>query len=325
MAAVAANKDDRLAFTPNSQLTGELKRLDHGRLYFSTDATDQIAVEWRSVTQLISSQQVQIEMASGLRYLGHLVPSAPAHLTIRTTTDTQTLPMADVVRINPIEETFRERLDMKVSAGYSFTKASDVREIDFGMDIAYTTERRRIDLSSSFTTTHDAIGDDTTRMNATARNLRLRKNRWITGYLANVERNDGLGLDLRTSIGFGIGRFLLQTNTKQLMLLGGLALSREDIQGASASKTTVEGLLSADFNLFHLSDPEIDLSTQLKVFPNFSDFGRVRGQYDLTLEWEVVSDVYWQLKFYDTWDTNSVSEGASDNDYGIVTGLAWKL
>ena len=162
-------------------------------------------------------------------------------------------------------------------------------------------------------------------MTTSLRNLRLRQNRWITGYLGSLQRNDGLGLDLRTSLGFGVGRYLKQTNRASLELLGALLVSREDIQGVSSSETTIESFLPARYELFRYAEPEIDLTTQLAIIPNLSDFGRVRAEYDLTLRWELVNDFFWELKFYDSYDTDPVSEGVGKNDYGIVTGLAWDL
>ena len=125
--AVAGTKDDRVSFTPGSQLVGELKRVERGRLYFKTDATDQIPIDWQNVTQLVSKQQVQIELTSGTRLLGHLSPSEPAQLTMQTYTKAQYVPIADVVRITPIEKTFQERWDVDLSAGFSFAKTSELR------------------------------------------------------------------------------------------------------------------------------------------------------------------------------------------------------
>lgn len=45
---------------------------------------------------------------------------------------------------------------------------------------------------------------------------RFRSNRWFNTYLLGFESNDELGLDLRTSIGAGAGRYLIQTNTSEL-------------------------------------------------------------------------------------------------------------
>ncbi|MCZ6854704.1 MAG: DUF481 domain-containing protein, partial [Gammaproteobacteria bacterium] len=256
MPAVGATKDDRVAFTPGSQLVGELKRLERGRLYFKTDATDQIPIEWQKVTRLVSSRQVQIELTSGIRYLGHLRPAEPAQLNIQTYTTALKVPIADVVRITPIEETFRERWDVDLSAGFSFTKASELRQLNFGIDVEYTTETRRVQLTSELTSTNDSNNEKITQMATSLRNIRLRQNRWITAYLGSLERNDGLGLDLRTSIGFGIGRYLKQTNSTNFELLGALQVSREDIQGISSSETTIESFLSARFELFRYAEPE---------------------------------------------------------------------
>jgi len=211
-----------------------------------------------------------------------------------------------------------------LSAGFSFSKASDVRQTNFGLETNYTTERRRISLAADLENTNDST-DDTTRWNVDLGNRRLRENRWFSGYTGKLERNDGLGIDLRTSIGVGGGRYLWQTNSLKFGVLAGLLASREEAAGAPGSDTTLESQFAAEFELFRYDAPEIDLSTQLSVIPNLSDLGRVRINYDLTLRWELVDDFFWELKFYDSYDTDPQAVDADKNDYGIVTGIVWDL
>lgn len=323
--ALASIKDDRVSFSPGSQMVGELKRLERGRLYFKTDATDQIPIDWQNVTQLISTQQVQVELTSGIRYLGRLTPSSAAHLAIQTNGTTASVPLADVVRITPIEETFRERWDVDLSAGYRFTKASDIEQLNFGVSATYTTERRRNTFAGELIGSDDSEGEDITRWTVDLGSRRLRNNRWFTGYTGTLESNDGLDLDLRTSLGVGIGRSVWQTNTLNLGLIGGILASREEIAGVGKSETTIEGLLAAEFELFRYAEPEIDLTTGLNAYPNLSDWGRIRLEYDLTLRWELLNDFFWELKFYDSFDSDPVAEDSDRNDYGIVTGVVWDL
>ena len=62
------------------------------------------------------------------------------------------------------------------------------------------------------------------------------------------------------------------------------------------------------------------LSTNLQVYPNLMDRGRVRAELDITLKWEMVEDLFWELSFY---DSDSVVVGAWKIDYGIITSLGY--
>lgn len=322
--AFTATKDDRVAFTPESQMVGEVKRLERGRLHFKTDATDTIPIEWENVVALVSRQQLQVEITSGARFLGHLIGSEPSHITVSDGTSATTLPMTAVVKITPIEETFLERWDVDLSAGYDFTKASDVTRLNFGLDTRYTTEKRRFTLEAELEKTKDTV-ENTTRWETEVDSRRLRDSRWFTGYFGSLEGNDALGIDLRTSLGAGGGRYLWQTNSLSFAVLAGIVASREEIAGTSDSDTTFEAMFSAEFELFRYDAPEIDIVTSLDVIPNLSDLGRVRIDYDLSLRWELVDDFYWEIKFYDRFDSDPRSADADKNDYGIVTGVVWDL
>ena len=315
---------DRVAFAPASQMVGEVKRLERGRLYFKTDATDTIPIEWEDVVALVSNQQLQIELTSGARFLGQLIGSDPSHVTVAHEGSTTVLPMNAVVKITPIEKTFLERWDVDLSAGYAFTKASDVTNLNFGLDTKYTTEKRRVTLDAELETIKDSARN-TTRWQVTTENRRLRENRWFHGYFATLEGNDGLGLDLRTSLGVGGGRYLWQTNSLNFGVLGAILGSREEIEGTSSVETTFEGLFAAEFELFRYDSPEIDVTTRLAVIPNLSDFGRVRIEYDLALRWELMNDFFWEIKFYDSFDSDPPAVDADKNDYGITTGIVWEL
>ena len=50
--------------------------------------------------------------------------------------------MNEVIYMVPIESTFLESLDGDISAGYNFTKASDVTQFNLALEGNYRTEKR---------------------------------------------------------------------------------------------------------------------------------------------------------------------------------------
>jgi hypothetical protein len=154
---------------------------------------------------------------------------------------------------------------------------------------------------------------------------RLRENRWLTGAVIRLDRNDELGLDLRTSVGVGGGRILSQTNNTTLQLTGGVQLSRENVSAGVSDEDTVEAFGSLNWDWFRYDTPELDLSTNLQIFPNLSDSGRVRAEFDISLKWEMIEDLFWELSFYDSYDSDPVVLDAEKNDYGIVTSVGWEF
>ena len=57
--------------------------------------------------------------------------------------------------------------------------------------------------------------------------------------------------------------------------------------------------------------------------PNLSDTGRVRGELDVSLKWEMIADLFWQLSSYHSYDNRPPTVGAEKSDYGVVTSLGY--
>jgi hypothetical protein len=62
-----------------------------------------------------------------------------------------------------------------------------------------------------------------------------------------------------------------------------------------------------------------------------SDTGRVRGELDIKLKWEMIEDLFWELSFYDSYDSRPPipmeigAEKPVKNDYGIVTSIGYNF
>jgi len=320
----AAPKTDIVVFTNGDRLTGEVKSLERGRLRFKTDATDTISIEWDDVAYLSSDQNIQIETTDGARYLGSIRRAESEFTTIiETQSGPVELGSSSVVLMTPIEERGVSRIDGDVTAGYSFAKASEIKQLHFGLDMNYRTETRIISLQADATTSDSADNESSQRESVDLTYRRLFPNRWLAGAVVSLNRNDELGLDLRTSVGAGGGRILKQSNSANLSLEGGLLFSRENVAGGVPSEETWEAYTSLAWGWFRYDTPELDLTTQLQIIPNLTDSGRVRGEFDISLRWEFIEDIFWELSFYDSYDSDPVIVGAEKNDYGVNTSLGW--
>ena len=323
---IAAPKTDTLIFVNGDHLTGEVKSLERGRLRFNTDATGTISIEWDDVASLESKQNIQVETEEGVRYLGHLSATSDENqIVVETVSGPVGLDIERVVLMAPIEERGIDRLDGDITAGYNFAKASSVKQFQLGLDMDFRTETRIFGLKADAVTSDSEDSEASQRESLDLNYTRLRPNRWLTGAVLRLDRNDELGLDLRTSVGAGGGRILRQTNSTTLQLTGGLQLSRENVSGAVSDEDTLEAFGALNWDWFRYDTPELDLSTDLQIIPNLTDSGRVRAELDISLKWEIVEDLFWQLSFYDSYDSDPVIVDAEKNDYGVNTSLGWEF
>ncbi|MGI9258606.1 MAG: DUF481 domain-containing protein [Gammaproteobacteria bacterium] len=317
--------DDVVVFRNGDRLTGEVKLLERGRLSFDTDATGVIGIEWEDVAYLSSDQRFEMEDQDGQLYLGSVVNAEePGQLRIVTTGEVIDIPMLQVVLITPIEQTLIEQFDIDVDMGYSFTKASDLTRTNVGVDVEYRRERNGLRLTFDTVMT-DEVDDSTKRENLNFTYQRFLDDRWIALALLSMERNDQLGVDLRTIVGGGRGRYLRQTNSSLLAVYGGVVGTREEINGTINTEDSVEGVAVVRADWFRFDEPELDISTQFAVFPSLSESGRVRSALDLSLRWEVVSDLFWGVTIYHNYDSDPRSIEADTSDYGVITSLGWSF
>lgn len=330
---LAVADTDVVVFENGDRLTGEIRSLDRGKLRFNTDATGTISIEWNDVAFLSSDQNIQVETYDGRRYLGHLKLS-PAMRTVNVQVNDEFLDIdaSHVVRMMPIEDTVLDRIDGDVTAGYDFTKASSVQQLRLGLNLEYRTEIRIYSMSLDSTMTSTDVGSDVDE--SSERHIlnfdykRLWPNRWLVNGFVRGERNDELGIDMRVSGGGGGGRILRQSDHSSLLLEGGLMLSHEKLAPGvvgdeGTSNDSVEAFVSMDWDWYRFDTPELDLSSSIEAIPSLTDSGRLRGEFDLSMKWEIVHDLFWEISLYTSYDNKPVVDGAETNDYGITTSVGY--
>jgi hypothetical protein len=321
-AGVAYANTDVVTFKNGDRLTGEVKSLERGRLRFKTEATDTINIEWDNVAYLSSDQNIQVETILGARFLGHLGRSEDKFILI---VETRSGPIAlnniQVVLMTPIEEKGVNRLDGDITAGYNFTKANEVEQLNIGLDLKFRTETRILSLSWDSILTDSLENDANQRESLDLDFTRLLRDRWLLGGNINLNRNDELGIDLRTSVGGSGGRIVSQSDHSSLILMGGLMFTREDLADSTIDQDTIEATGTLTWDWFRFDSPELDLSTSLQVIPNLTDTGRVRGELDIKLKWEMIEDLFWELSYYHSYDNRPPEN--KNNDYGIITSIGY--
>ena len=305
-------------------MIGELKHLDRGKLSFKTPGTGTITIDWSHVDAVKNSQTLEIELTDGTLLYGTLGDSADSgKITIHRAGGDTDIPMDRIVRMSQIEEQVLERFDGSVNAGVNVTQSNDYRSFNLGASMSYRTRKYYSSLNLSAQTNKSENTPGTRQANLQIRGSRVFSNRWNTGGLLKFEHNQDLGIELRSSIGYVVGRTLTRTNHNMFMVSGGLMYTKEDVADSTESETNQEAFLGVDWQVFRFDDPELDLTTQVAVIPSLSEAGRRRAYADITLRWEIVGDLYWRLSFTDNYDSNPPVEGALTNDYTLTSGISY--
>jgi len=323
---VRAEKTDVVTLINGDRVTGEVKSLEFANLRYSTDSMGTVNIEWEEIVALTSDQSLQVEVASGTRYFGNLLPaSAEGLIAVGRGDNVEELDITHVVRITPIEtdESIWQRLEGSISFGFNSGKASSVTTGNLNGNVRYRSRRFLLgfEVNSSVT---DQPGAPTTQNRSLGVNYqRFRPNRWYADWFAKSEVNDEQGVEQRYLVGGGLGRYLVQNNNNQLSLLAGLVATHERQIGAEPATTEPEGKFSLVYQ-HRQSDPANDIYLTTNVYPMLRDLTSYRSDSNLTLRREVINDLFFDLSIYYNYLSNP-PVGASKDDYGVVTSIGYSF
>lgn len=330
MSAQAHRKTDIVTLYNGDRVTCEIKKLFAGVLECSTDAMGTVKVEWQEIANLESNYNYEIRASNGKRYYGSISGSdRPGQMMIEDLYGDHYLERLDVVELRPIEEKLLDRFDIYLSAGYSYTKASDVAQTTLNTVVSYEDERTRNVLTGRQTYTNTDTDSSSSNRWDLSRQIWTDREKLFRLFFGNYEANDELGLDNRVTVGAGLGRYAIDSNRMRLSGSMGLQGISESVsstgspEASSESKKRESGeiFLKADFAAWRFDSPELDLSINTSVYPSLTESGRVRGDSDIRIRWELVEDLFWDVTAYGTYDSRAESD--KEFDYGITTGIGW--
>jgi hypothetical protein len=321
--ANAHRKTDILYFYNGDRLTGEIRHLENGLLEVKTDSMGTINVEWQDIAFLESAYNYDIRLTDGTRLFGSLAKAElPGEVQVLEPAGEQSLQSITIVELRPIDDEWKERIDAYFSLGYSYNKASAVAQTTFNTELNYPQENATNTLTAR--QIHTVTNEEVTRSSRLeyTRAVWTEKSGRFRATWGSYESNDELGLQHRYAAGIGIGKVFRDTPRLHWTGTVGLQALTEQENMGGKEEQALEGLLVSNFKMWQLNSPKLDLSFSVSLYPNFSNFRRVRGDTDLRLSWEIYKDLFWDVTAFGTFD--NASETNNSSDYGVTTGLGWK-
>lgn len=320
-----AEKTDVIYMRNGDRVTCEIKKLERGQLKVSTDGMGTVYIEWEDIAQIASRERFIVELVSGERVQGTLaMPFDDGTLLVSDEGEQRRLAMNQIVWVDPLklDEIRLKRWDGSVSAGFDATKANSDRSLTAEFDARLREEKYLLNFDASWYSRSQDGAEDSTRATFNTTYRRYLEDRWYWSLLGGLERNDELGIDLRTLAGGGYGRFLVQTGRSLWSATAGAVLNQEQRAGGEDAETNIEALLATTFEFYTYDTPKTSLATSLLLFPSLTESGRLRSNLEVSLRRELITDLFVELSLYDSYDSEPPLEGEK-NDYGIVTGLGY--
>lgn len=325
---VFSQKTDKVLLDNNDWVTGEIKKLDYGKLSYKTDAGGTVQLRWDRIYQIKSDKYYEIGLGRGIMLYGSLdITDNDDKYKILVITEEEELEidMNRIVEITPIKNRFWGKVDGNIDMGYSYNKGSEVTQWNssFRFDYRPSNSITTINVNSIFTAQPGR--DNTQKQDVSLSYKYLTKNNIAYTGFTGLQQNSELGLQLRASLGGGISKNWFRSNVQRFMTTLGLIVNREQSSDNNELTYNLEGAVRTEYRVFRYRDPEIDITSYFDFFPSFTVKDRYRTELDVKVKFEVFNDVYIGITLYHIMDTKPSEGAASTSDWGINTSVGYSF
>ena len=350
-------KTDVITVANGDQITGAVNEMTAGKLSLGTSYAGTVEIKWREVRQIDSRYVYEVRLDDGERIYGRFAASdIPEQLTFRSGGKDRQLDIDDVVEVRSIEDNLADKLDLQLSSTINADPRS--RQLTLQANGSYEVRggRTRFFARVNDTKTIAGEGDERSETTSKSSQFELTREFWRARGTAQSFRvlkavysaNDDLGIAHRGSIGFGLGRYLVNNLGHEMTVSAGIQgvqerrqscdESEDDVSSRSVNPIPVLGdtnlktcndaelFFNVSWHLYSFQDLDMDISLIGNAYPSLSDWERVRGDMNIQVSWELFDSFYWTVVA----GTELDSAGDRDNielsksDYNLSTGVTWK-
>jgi Protein of unknown function, DUF481 len=329
----ASDYTDVIVMKNGDRLTCEIMSLQTGVLSVKLPYVDgAIGVDWSAVAHLESSRLFVITTESGAVYTGTLTTfetaaDRPVGIQIAVAgKEAVAVTTKEVVRVDRTSQKFWQRFSGAVDTGILYSKGNDSTQYNLSSDVEYQRDRWSAQAAYNSSLASSNATNATTRNQGDISSLRLlRWNNWFYTGRASFLQSSVQNINLQTTLGGGIGRYLLNSNKTKFYLAGGLAWQNTVYSSAISlpgSQNALAAYASSNLEMFKFKKTDLELFAI--ILPDISSPGRVHANATAAYYIKLFSNLSWNFSFYGDWD-NQPPPTLSGSDYGTSSGLSWKF
>ena len=336
--ALAASAD-QVTLKNGDRLTGIIVKSDGKTLLLKTDSAGEVTVKWDAVSGIVSSQPLSVQLRNGQVISGNVTTEDGKFEVATRDRGRVAAPRDNVVAIrNAAEQSDDDRLQHPritdlwsglLDTGLSETRGnSALLAFNLAGKAARVTTRDKISLYSNII----YATDNTTPPNRTTANsiqggagydYNLKPGLFVFA-IADFAYDEFQHLDLRSVLGGGLGYHVIKNENTTFDVFAGGDYDREKFSPnppLTLTNTTrnVAEVLAGEELSWKLNN-RVSLNERFSAFPNLSDLGQYRFQFDATAATKLKKWLSWQITVSDRYLSNPLP-GLKSNDELLSTGL----
>jgi putative salt-induced outer membrane protein len=327
---------DQVTLKNGDRITGSILKSDAKTLELKTDYAGTLTIQWDSVVGISAPGPLNLVLGDGQTVIG-AVETVDGKFNIRTQAAgvvSTTKDAVKVIRNEDEQKAYQAEIDHyrnprlvdlwtgNVDLGYAANRGnSSTDSFTLSANANRATSRDKIEVHyTSIYAATDIAGSRTTTANSkrggVSYDLNLNKRAFVFG-LVDLESDQFQELDLRFAPAGGGGYHAIVNKDTQLDFRLGAAANREFFS-TGLNRTSAEVLLGEQFA--HKFSERTSVQEQLTFFPNVSDGGNYRINFDTSAVTAIHKWLAWQFTVSDRYLSNPVA-GRKTNDVLFSTGV----
>jgi putative salt-induced outer membrane protein YdiY len=334
--SVAVALGDQVTVRNGDRITGSIVKKDAKAVVIKSDIFGLVTIPWDQVQTIAADQPITVVLSTGETLEGTLTPRE-RRIEITSSGVRREVALAEVTEMrDATEQRAYERLLAPgfgqlwagtATLGFAGTQGNaKTRTLTTSLTAA------RVTNSDKITTYFDAVRASAVLSNISAATARAVRGGW--GYSRNLssrlflngfndfEYDRFQSLDLRVVLGGGLGYIAWKGENSRLDLLGGGAWNRESFSPPAPqtafTRNSGEAYFGDDFT--YRVSAVTALYQKARVFPNLSNTGEYRLNFDLGANTRLARWLVWNIAVSDRFLSNPV-RGRQKNDLLYTTGI----
>lgn len=342
---------DQVTLKNGDHLTGTVVKSDGKVLLLKTEFAGDVNIHWDAVTGLAASETLHISLKDGQLVVGTVTTSADKFVVVTQNAGTVEAPIGAVtaVRDDAEEKAYEQEIarlrhphlldfwSALLDTGLNLTRGnSESLNFSLSSKAARVTERDKISVYSTAIYTNSTVnGVNSVTAHAIHGGVRgdlNMTNRLFMFGFTDFEYDQFQDLDLRNVIGGGAGLHIIKSKTTAFDTFAGGSLNQEFFGAVAATATkpaipalnrkTAEIVVGETYNT--KLNTRSTITEQFSFYPNISDTGNYRFQFDATAATKLKNWLAWQVTFSDRFLSDPLP-GFKKDDLILATGLRFTV
>jgi hypothetical protein len=326
MKSFSQNKDTIILYN-GQELIGEIQNADLGAISIDDIDLKMQSVKLFKIKILIIHERFKIETVDKHFFYGTMSTSDKDGWVDVHLSDSAKIPLhiTQIFQLISMEDNFFKRLNGNVSAGLSFTKSSNIGQVNFSANIQYSTKLINYQLSLSSIASIDSGKYSRDNENAQLYASYDLNTTWFLTLGGQYQRNLELSISRRYLGLTGVGNKLIIKKNWRLLVISGMSYSQEKSTEGVSSGLLLEIPVVFQFNFYKFRHPDIQISSNQTVYFSLTQGGRIRYDASTSFSWQLIRYFYLNISPYTNFDNQPPAGNNSTFDYGIVFGLSYKF